>query len=260
MFSNADVLLSAVDREPDSIAIIDGDKCFKYRDLFKLATLIGSKFKSIGLEKGDSIVTLLQNNWQFCLLYWACQLYGIIIVPLNWRISSKDLDYYIKDSQTKHVVFQAISAEAIFSSSLSNNIYKISLDNDQNVELSFKDLININNLDINTYVKDPSMTSIMLYTSGTTGIGKGVPRSHMAEKSASLAHILQNKYEYKEITLGVMPLYHTMGIRLLICMCLLNGLFICQNKFDPVEALNIIYKWKVSSLYLVPTLFHDLLN
>ena len=74
-----------------------------------------------------------------------------------------------------------------------------------------------------------------------------------------MAHIIQNKYDYKEITLGVMPLYHTMGIRLLLSMCILNGVFVCQNKFNVVEAINLINKWKVTSLYLVPTLFHDLI-
>ena len=58
----------------------------------------------------------------------------------------------------------------------------------------------------------------MLYTSGTTGRGKGVPRCHRAERAAALAHIAQNCYRAGERTLGVMPLYHTMGVRSLLAM------------------------------------------
>jgi long-subunit acyl-CoA synthetase (AMP-forming) len=55
--------------------------------------------------------------------------------------------------------------------------------------------------------------SLMLYTSGTTSRPKGVPRRHRAERAAAVAHVAQNLYSRGERTLGVMPLYHTMGVR-----------------------------------------------
>ena len=97
-------------------------------------------------------------------------------------------------------------------------------------------------------------------TSGTTGKPKGVPRTHLAERSAALAHVAQNMYKNGEITLGVMPLYHTMGIRSLISMSLINGTFITQPKFSSLEAIKLINKFKITSLYLVPTLFHELIE
>ena len=62
--------------------------------------------------------------------------------------------------------------------------------------------------------------AILLYTSGTTGRPKGVPRTHRAERSAALAHVAQNSYRRGEVTLGSMPLYHTMGVRSLVAMAL----------------------------------------
>ena len=72
----------------------------------------------------------------------------------------------------------------------------------------------------------------MLYTSGTTGAPKGVPRRHRAERVAALAHVAQNRYGYGERTLGVMPLYHTMGVRSLLTMALVDGRFVCMPRFD----------------------------
>ena len=45
--------------------------------------------------------------------------------------------------------------------------------------------------------------SLMLYSSGTTGRPKGVPRRHRAERAAALAHVAQNQYAVGEVTLGV---------------------------------------------------------
>ena len=101
--------------------------------------------------------------------------------------------------------------------------------------------------------------SLMLYTSGTTGRPKGVPRRHRAERAAALAHVAQNQYGVGEVTLGVMPLYHTMGVRSLLAMSVIDGTFVCLPRFDVGEALRLIQTERVTNLYLVPTLYHDLL-
>ena len=72
----------------------------------------------------------------------------------------------------------------------------------------------------------------MLYTSGTTGRPKGVPRSHRADRAGGLSQVVQHGYRYGDRTLGVMPLYHTMGIHSLIAMRLIGGCFVCQADWD----------------------------
>jgi len=89
---------------------------------------------------------------------------------------------------------------------------------------------------------------------------KGVPRRHRAERAAALAHVAQNLYGRGERTLGVMPLYHTMGVRSLLAISLVGGTFVCLPQFDVGRALQLIAAERISNLYLVPTLYHDLLH
>jgi len=72
--------------------------------------------------------------------------------------------------------------------------------------------------------------------------------------------VAQNLYRQHERTLGVMPLYHTMGVRSLLAMALIGGAFVCLRRFDVVRALELIATERISNLYLVPTLYHDLVH
>ena len=56
-----------------------------------------------------------------------------------------------------------------------------------------------------------------------------------------------------------MPLYHTMGVRSLLAMALVDGLFVCMRRWNAAQALESITSFKLTCLYLVPTLYHDLL-
>ncbi|TGN63572.1 long-chain fatty acid--CoA ligase [Nocardioides eburneiflavus] len=102
--------------------------------------------------------------------------------------------------------------------------------------------------------------SVMLYTSGTTGRPKGVPRTHRAEHYAALAHLVQTGHGPGEVTLGVMPLFHTMGLRSLLATVLSAGTWVPQAKFDADEALELIVGEQVSALYLVPTMYWSLMH
>src|SRR5581483_12472267 len=106
--------------------------------------------------------------------------------------------------------------------------------------------------------RDEREESLMLYTSGTTGRPKGVPRSHRADRAGGLSQVIQHGYRHGDRTLGAMPLYHTMGMHSLIAMHLIGGCYVCQPEWDTGEALSQIERESITSLYLAPTLFHDL--
>ncbi len=102
--------------------------------------------------------------------------------------------------------------------------------------------------------------SLILYTSGTTGKPKGVPRTHRNHAAGALAQALQCGWTWGERTLGVMPLYHTMGIHALTGVAAVNGCFVCQPEWSAAAALRLVRAEKITALYLIPTLFYDLVH
>ena len=251
--------LASVARDPDALAIVDADVRLTYRAWYARISALVAGLDALGLAPGDHLVTVLQNRWEAATIHWACQLAGIIVTPLNWRSTAEELDFCIDDAAAKAVVLEEVSAAAVRASRQAQAGACVTIGSPCAHELAFDRLLGKAVKDVSPRV-DAEAWSVMLYTSGTTARPKGVPRRQRAERAAALAHVAQNLYRRGERTLGAMPLYHTMGVRSLLAMSLVGGTFVCLPRFDVARALELIAAEKITNLYLVPTLYHDLLH
>jgi 2-furoate---CoA ligase len=249
--------LQSVERNPGACALVDGALRLTYADWIGHIGGAVRAMDEAGIRRGDHLLVVLQNRWQMATLHWACQFAGVIVTPLNWRAKAEEIDYCLKDSLAKAVVYEAVSAPAVCESVLAKRVLRVGLGEVLGAQQRTDDWLAIDAAP--TPRADAEDWSLMLYTSGTTGKPKGVPRRHRAERAAALAHVAQNLYGYGERTLGVMPLYHTMGVRSLLAMALIDGSLACMPKFDAGSAIELIERERLTHLYLVPTLYHDLL-
>lgn len=251
--------LGSVERDPHATAIIDGDVRLTYAQWYARLSAVVAAFDEIGLMPGDHLITVLQNRWESATIHWACQFAGIVITPINWRSKADEIDYCVENSEAKAVVFERVSAEATRESKEAKSRIRIALDGAREDEIAFASMLAGDSANAVPRVGADAW-SVMLYTSGTTAKPKGVPRRQRAERAAAVAHVAQNQYANGERTLGVMPLYHTMGVRSLLSMSLIGGVFVCLPRFDVAGALQLIADEKITNLYLVPTLYHDLIH
>jgi 2-furoate---CoA ligase len=253
--------LASVARDPDAVAVVDGDLRLTYRAwLGKIAAVVVS-FEELGLRPGDHLVTVLQNRWEAATLHWACQLAGIVITPINWRAKADEIDFCLENAGAKALVFEEVSAEATSESRIAGSLMRIAVGVIKPPgTVPFGILVEDDDVGAPAARAGADAWSVMLYTSGTTSWPKGVPRRHRAERAAGVAHVAQNLYRHGEVTLGVMPLYHTMGVRSLIAMSLIGGTFVCLPRYDTQQALALIERERITTLYLVPTLYHDLVH
>jgi 2-furoate---CoA ligase len=249
--------LASVARDPHALAIVDGGVRFTYAEWYRRISALVAGFDRLGLKPGDHLTTALQNNWQAATIHWACQFAGVIITPLNWRSTAEELDYCLANAEARALVYEGVSAAAVRASSEAGKCQKIAVGVPGDV--TFEALAAADAPDAQPRASAEAW-SVMLYTSGTTAKPKGVPRRQRAERAAALAQVAQNLYRTGERTLGVMPLYHTMGVRSLLAMSLIGGAFVCLPRFEVVRALELIEAEKITNLYLVPTLYHDLVH
>lgn len=250
--------LASVERDPAAPAIVDGDLRLSYAEWALRVGAVAAGLRQLGLRPGDRLLTLLQNRWEAATLHWACQFAGVIVTPLNWRAKADEVEYGVTDAEVRGVAYEDASAEAVQGSAAAMALPRIALEAAGAEDVAFEALAaGAGELTPRAMADD---WSLMLYTSGTTSRPKGVPRRHRAERAAAVAHVAQNLYRHGERTLGVMPLYHTMGVRSLLAMSLIGGCFVCLPRFEIEAALRLIERERITNLYLVPTLYHDMVG
>jgi len=262
----ADYFLYAVRRFPEAMAVVDEQVRWRYRDLHREVATVAANLQQLGLVSGDHVLVVLKNRRENIVIYWACQLLGLVYTPVNFRMALNELAYCIGDADPRIVFYEADNREmverALAQAQSSAKAFAVgahpSLASETVPPSPFLPQEKATLGPLPTVHEDA--IAIMLYTSGTTGRPKGVPRSHRNEVSAAEAHIIQNQFSLFESTLGVMPFYHTMGMRTLLYTTFLNGKLVLLPDYDTEAALQLIAQEKLTSLYLVPTLFYDLVN
>jgi 2-furoate---CoA ligase len=211
--------------------------------------------------KGDRVVIALKNRAEHVLAYWALQELGGVAIPVNHRLAPAELAYVLADSDARVVLFEGVTAEAVLEAARGRPLRLVDVDDPPAAgALPFAELLTSAGDPATLGAAGESDLSLILYTSGTTGRPKGVPRTHRNHTAGALAHVIQCGYEWGERTLGVMPLYHTMGIHALTSMAAVNGCFVCQRDWSAAEALALITRERLTALYLIPTLFYDLVH
>jgi len=225
-------LLYAAERTPVAEALVGERERLTFAQLLERAARIAGGLAAKGVRRGDRVACVLRNEAETVELYWGTQWLGACLVPLSPRASQADLDYCIADSGARLVFTHPGEVRALVAAVEHPAAYEV----------------------------DESEPSIQLYTSGTTGRPKGVPRSHRAERAAGLSQVVQHGLRHGHRTLGVMPLNHTMGVHSLLAASLVGGCLVVQPAWDAEEALRLIEKERLDSLYLAPTLFYDLVH
>jgi 2-furoate---CoA ligase len=244
----ATALAWTVERHPDRRAV-GGPRPMTYRQWDARINRLARALLDLGVGPGDRVAMSLAGGEPLASLHLAAQKVGAAAVPLSTRFSAAELSYCIGDADPALLVTD--ESTAAIAGHLDTDVH----------HRDIAELPTAGQPD-GALGAPPSedATSVVLYTSGTTGRPKGVPRSHRAEHSAAVAHLVQTQLRQGEVALGVMPMFHTMGLRTLLASIVCGGTWVPQVRFDAAESVQLIRDEGITALYLVPTVYWSLLR
>lgn len=206
-----------------------------------------------GLQKGDRLAIYSQNRMEFFLLYFAALKLGVITVPLNFRLTSAELDILMADADPKLVVYEASYATTLDKlTKMPDGCVKIEME----VMTPF---LNAFDAPLSEPLPDTDLSEndlvMILYTSGTTGLPKGAMISHKMLFWNSINTNLRLDLNSADHTQAYAPLFHTGGWNVLFTPFLHTGAsHTILEKFNPDLILELIEKEKATILFGVPTM------
>ena len=223
-----------------------------YDDLNRLANRCASTLRGLGLVTGDRIALLMQNSIEFVALFYGAAKLGLVVVPLNTRLTASEQSFILSDSGTKVMFYDASSSqvvEAIQGSdehSLSIEHYIEKLHRDDSTEDSLAaHLARSSDQEPEILVGDQDNLFIM-YTSGTTGLPKGVVHSHESIMWAALSWASTVEVRYKDRLLLPLPMFHVAALTTTL-FCAARGVtLVSMPDFDPSSVWSLILEERIN--------------
>jgi len=251
---------------PNRIALKDKNRSYTYPELNKRVNKLAHSLLSLGLQKGDKFAVLLENSMEIVEAYLAAAKTGLIIVPVHFRFVGREIMNLMENSDAEAFIVHdefitpvdSIKKDLINIPSDGYIVVGKKKEGYKEYEEFIKDSPDTEPED-NVNCEDPWL---ILYTSGTTGIPKGVVRSHESYIAFFLINAVDFGFNEYDICLNVMPLYHVNSTFYTFLFLYLGGTAYIHpaRHFKADEILEIIEKEKITYISLIPTHYNLILN
>ena len=260
----AQYLVDTARKYPDKLAVRWEGQSITFHELNTRCNQLANGLKDLGLAAGDHCLVMLPNSIQVITIYYALAKMGAVIVPVNFLFKKHELEHILSDAKPKAFVgAEPYLAEIkpAMQSGFEPTI-KIAIGVEDNSNFLQLNSVYSNNDDFKLYPVQDNDSLTILYTSGTTGVPKGVMLTH--NNHASEARILaemRGKLDPEVVVIGVLPLYHIYGITSVINVSMYLGLTIeLFTQFDPEKVIRLSQEEKESILFAVPTMHNRLIQ
>ena len=255
----------AVKEYPDNMALIYKDARMTFRGLNTRVNLLANALIELGLKKGDRVGMLLKNCCEYIEIDFALSKTGIVRVPLNARLSGRDHEYTLNDSESNTLIFGESFTETVAAIKPDLKTVKkyivisegISKENLLNAD-DYEDLIKESHADEPSGEIEEGDLHTLFYTSGTTGKPKGVMLTQKSWANVAINLILDyGPFTEEDVILNLQPLSHGAGF-FVLPFFVKGATNTLVPGFNPSLIFETIEREKVTVLKLVPTLLYQL--
>ena len=252
------------------------DESYKYQEVLNNAAgLAHILVDQYGLKKGDAVAFSMRNYPEWIYSYMAVTSIGCVAVPLNSWWQGEELDYGITHSEAK--VFIGDDERLQRLEGFVENTPRISVRCKANTftnTVAFEELVEPKETFPQVEI-DPEDDASIMYTSGSTGYPKGVVTTHRSIINtpvawaflATMASQLETDggetfvQAESPCTLAAVPLFHVTGSHSNFLLSLVSATrIVLMYKWDPLKAIQLIEKYRVTSFSGVPTMTQDIIT
>ena len=263
----AAMLTETAARYPEHVAVVFNDVNLTYRELEALVNAFAHALLGLGISRGQTVCLLMTNRAEYIISWFAIARIGAVASPMNPSYKEREIAYQLGNSNAVAIVVQqtllplveAVRAQA---PGLEHIIMVGTSASDQPPHLhSFSHLLRAHPTTPLTGIEPGAEDLLALpYSSGTTGLPKGVMLSHKNLVYNACQSIATARITFEDRMLVFVPLYHIYGIMLMGCAAMSGARLVLMERFDAERCLQLIQEQHITLLYTVPqvlAVLHD---
>lgn len=258
----ASVLINTTKKFHSKPAIIFRDQPISFLTLCDNVFKLANGLLKSGIKKSDKAAIYLPNNPEYIYSYLALFSIGATVVPLDYMLTEDELASCLSHCQAKLLI--AKEKEALSLENLKKRIPSLEniivLEESKSNFKLFQDVLNsARPLPVEIEINDREPALIM-YTSGTTGSPKGILLNYKHLDGSPKAMEYFVDLTDKDVKISALPLSHSAGL-VYIQNCISYGItLVLMERFQPLEFLKNIQKYKVTCFHLVPSMYYAILH
>ncbi|MEE2663886.1 MAG: long-chain fatty acid--CoA ligase [Myxococcota bacterium] len=252
---------------PGTEALVDitSGRRLTYAELDDRCNRLANGLLDGGLASGDRVATLLMNGPEFVETFFGAARIGGVIVALNWRLVADELSFILTDSGANTLVFGSEFSEVVRElhsrgaegTQVQRWIHVGEAANRPEFAVGYEELL--------TRAGAPPIGAsgddllFIMYTSGTTGLPKGVMHSHNTALWASLTAVTTADIRWDDRYLLCLPLFHVGALSPLMWVFHKGATVVMMSQFDPARIWEIYREERVSVTLAVPAMLNFML-
>ncbi len=242
---------------PEKVAVeeFETGRTLTYAQLNMLGNRFAHYFTdNMGLKKGDRIAILAENCLEYIVLLAVAQKTGIILVPLNYRLTSREIDFLISDCGPNMIVVEEKFLEKVQSFKAFKGVkHKLKLNELEVMSQGFQALYK--SFPENLSPTAQADAALIIYTSGTTAFPKGSVYTHGMMFWNSINTQLRLDITSADRSVNIAPPFHTGNWNVLLTPFLHHGAYtLIMKSFEADRVLEVLEKYNLTIFWAVPTM------
>ncbi len=246
---------------PDQEVLVFGENRLTYAALNELVGRIAGVFKKLGLKQRDVVAMLDTNSHLYVACYYAAAKAGLTFLPLNYRAKEAELEYMINTAETKLLLVGDRYLDLIkrIHTQL-NSLPCIAVGEDDGSMARLTDLVAQAQPDEEEAEVEDEDVSVLMYTSGTTSLPKGVMLSFRDFTAYVTANIEMADGTDRGAFLVCAPFYHIAGTTAMMTNLWTGRKMVVMPQFEAKTWLDLVGAERVTHAFVVPTMMKQVLD
>ena len=261
----AEMLTRTAERYPEHTAVVFKDANMTYRELDALVNAFANALLDLGIRRGQTVSLFMTNRPEYVISWFAVARIGAIASPMNPSYKEREVVYQLSNSEAvavvvqqellplvqearagapgiEHVVIVGSTQHAPHTHSFSHLLQSHATTPPAGIEIEWENVLTLP------------------YSSGTTGLPKGVMLSHKNLVCNACQSIATARITFEDRMLVFVPLYHIYGIMLMGCAAMSGARLVLMERFEAGRCLQLTQEQGITLLYTVPQVLAVLLD